>query len=269
MMDILATNGWQKRSCTPNVMRYFNMAWKSYNRKLLKQHVSSQSLCTVLNSVRGVLQLLNLEQCVAHLYRCTVAANGSCSKFQHLKLRGVKHTTHKQELSMSMSFKPSILHKMEMIGLHVNPQYSQYLSWWPNFMLLLWQWTAWDGMLIQQKGHWYPTQIVDSSFYLKPTQSGLKLSEPHDYYHQVQRQMTICECLYCNFICWTPLGMHIESELKGISVTFSTWNHSLTAPLLVSYCSRCCVNSMEMTRKTVNPTKNCFAFAEKGNTEAW
>ena len=157
-----------------------------------------------------------------------------------------------------------------MTGLHINPQYP-HLGASPDGLISC---SCCGNGLLEikcpySKRNLDPTQIVDSSFYLKPTESGLKLSKVHDYYHQVQGQMTICERSYCDFVCWTPLGMHIEWIVKGIPVTFSTWSQSLTASLLVSYYSRCCVNPMETTRKTVTPTRNCFASAEKGNMEAW
>lgn len=55
-----------------------------------------------------------------------------------------------------------------------------------------------------------PSQIRDCDFYLKPTATGLKLSKTHNYYMQVQGQLAICKRKYCDFVCWTPLGMHIE-----------------------------------------------------------
>ena len=36
------------------------------------------------------------------------------------------------------------------------------------------------------------------------------LSLKHDYYIQIQGQMTICNREYCDFVCWTPKGMHVE-----------------------------------------------------------
>ena len=101
--------------------------------------------------------------------------------------------------------------KVEMIGLHVNPQYP-HLGASPDGLISCS--CCGNGLLeikcSYSKRNLDPTQIVDSSFYLKPTESGLKLSKVHDYYHQVQGQMAICERSYCDFVCWTPLGMDIE-----------------------------------------------------------
>ena len=56
--------------------------------------------------------------------------------------------------------------------------------------------------------------VTDPSFYLKMSDDGcLQLSRNHSYYHQIQGQLAICEKEYCDFICWTLLGMYTEQIL--------------------------------------------------------
>ncbi len=63
-----------------------------------------------------------------------------------------------------------------------------------------------------------PTLVVDSKFYLKQTSTGTKLCPQHDYYMQVQGQLYICNRSYCDFVCWTPKGIHIERINKDPSI---------------------------------------------------
>lgn len=56
-----------------------------------------------------------------------------------------------------------------------------------------------------------PTKMLPTAgFYLESSADGLRLSHSHSYYYQVQGQLAVCERAYCDFVCWTPLGMHIE-----------------------------------------------------------
>ena len=57
----------------------------------------------------------------------------------------------------------------------------------------------------------HPHSIDDHSFYLKKDEDGsMHLSKDHDYFYQVQGQLAVCDLDFCDFICWTPLGMHCE-----------------------------------------------------------
>ena len=44
------------------------------------------------------------------------------------------------------------------------------------------------------------------------------LSTSHSYYLQVQGQLAICEKDYCDFICWTSLGLYVEPINRDESV---------------------------------------------------
>lgn len=46
---------------------------------------------------------------------------------------------------------------------------------------------------------------------MQPSNNGdIQLSHTHNYYTQVQGQLAICNRDYCDFICWTPVGIHVE-----------------------------------------------------------
>ena len=56
--------------------------------------------------------------------------------------------------------------------------------------------------------------MTDPRFYLKRDEDGqVYLSPTHEYYYQIQGQLAVCEKEYCDFVCWTPHGMHIERIL--------------------------------------------------------
>ena len=52
-----------------------------------------------------------------------------------------------------------------------------------------------------------PTSV---SYIIEGTEGVFKLSRKHKYYYQIQGQMSILEVLYCDFVCWTPHGVHLE-----------------------------------------------------------
>ena len=55
-----------------------------------------------------------------------------------------------------------------------------------------------------------PVNITDDTFFLHFTEDGLHLKLDHSYYYQVQGQLAVCEKDYCDFVCWTKKGMHVE-----------------------------------------------------------
>lgn len=82
--------------------------------------------------------------------------------------------------------------------------------------------------------HTDPCDICDPSFYLEKTDEGcLQHSRSHAYYCQVQGQLAICGTDFCDFICWTPLGMHNERILFD-STYFSRIRPKLDAFFIVA-----------------------------------
>jgi len=56
-----------------------------------------------------------------------------------------------------------------------------------------------------------PSTVRDDAFYLQMSEKGsLQLSRDHDYYYQVQGQLGVCKPNYCDFVCWTTKGIHVE-----------------------------------------------------------
>ncbi len=101
--------------------------------------------------------------------------------------------------------------KVENTGLHVNPEFP-HLGASPDGLVSCS--CCGNGLLEVKcpysKRQMSPADSCDGDFYLKPTENGLKLARTHKYYYQVQGQMAICKRSYCDFVCWTPLGIHIE-----------------------------------------------------------
>ena len=48
------------------------------------------------------------------------------------------------------------------------------------------------------------------SFYLVDTPNGKQLNQKSNYYYQIQGQLAVCDRAYCDFVCWTPVGMFIQ-----------------------------------------------------------
>ena len=42
------------------------------------------------------------------------------------------------------------------------------------------------------------------------------------YYHQIQGQLALCKLGFCDFVCWTPVGMHTERIHQDPSYFSST-----------------------------------------------
>ena len=61
----------------------------------------------------------------------------------------------------------------------------------------------------------HPHDVYDPQFYLKQDDNGeLYLRNNHEYYYQVHGQLTVCEKEYCDVLCWTPKGIHVERILQ-------------------------------------------------------
>lgn len=57
-------------------------------------------------------------------------------------------------------------------------------------------------------------EINHSSFY---GDGEMSLSIHHSYYDQVQGQLEVCDKSYCDFICWSTKGIHIERIYRNPS----------------------------------------------------
>ena len=97
---------------------------------------------------------------------------------------------------------------LQKTGLHVNPLYP-HLGASPDGLVTCS--CCGDGVLeIKCPYSLRHTAPDQSSGYLIPTIEGLKLSTTHRYFYQIQGQLAICNKMYCDFVCWTPKGIHLE-----------------------------------------------------------
>ena len=53
-----------------------------------------------------------------------------------------------------------------------------------------------------------------SRYCLKKKNNVISLKRSHEYFTQVQGQLLVCRKKKCDFICWTPKGMHVETILE-------------------------------------------------------
>ena len=59
----------------------------------------------------------------------------------------------------------------------------------------------------------HPCSVNDPGFYLKPhspSQCNNQLEVTSKHFYQVQGQMAVCDVEFCDFVCWTPRGIHVE-----------------------------------------------------------
>ena len=96
-------------------------------------------------------------------------------------------------------------------GLHVNPQFP-HLGASPDGLICCE--CCGEGTVEIKCPYKYrqcnPMDVQDPHFCLQPNSEGMSLSHPHEYYTQVQGQLAVCQRLFCDFVCWTPCGMHVE-----------------------------------------------------------
>ena len=57
--------------------------------------------------------------------------------------------------------------------------------------------------------------MIKKSFLQLDKDGKLSMSTIHDYYYQVQGQLSICNKPYCDFICWTKKGIFCERIFKN------------------------------------------------------
>ena len=63
-----------------------------------------------------------------------------------------------------------------------------------------------------------PNTLRDTKkdFFLQHTVTGLRLSQKHNYYFQIQGQLAICDRAFCDFVCWTPEGIYTERVARDL-----------------------------------------------------
>lgn len=83
--------------------------------------------------------------------------------------------------------------------------------------------------------------VTDSKFLFKAGHCGnLHLIREHEYYYQVQALLAVCEKLFCDFICWTPVGMHVEhiiadpAHIEEVKTSLDNFFVSVLLPRLLT-----------------------------------
>ena len=110
-----------------------------------------------------------------------------------------------------------------------------------------------------------PQDVQDPLFYLQPDEEGeLHLSHSHEYYYQVQGQLSVCEKDYCDFVCWTPKGIHVERIIQD-SVHFAQTKPALDSffvkallPVLLTGKSPSQKSNTETGVSSASPTTYCW-----------
>ena len=105
-------------------------------------------------------------------------------------------------------------YELNLCGLHINPAYP-HLGATPDGLISC---DCCGKGVVEIKCPFkhrnvHPHNVEDRSFCLKRSERGVELSSNHDYYYQVQGQMAICDAEYCDFVCWTLGGLHVERIL--------------------------------------------------------
>ena len=113
-----------------------------------------------------------------------------------------------------------------------------------------------------------PTTVTGGNFYLKVVDGCLQLSKEHNYYYQIQGQLALCNRSYCDFVCWTPCGVHIERVVRDESF----WNQMqpklqtfFVEVLLPKILSPQPINSSNKENTSPNQAKgDVYCFCRKG-----
>lgn len=123
-------------------------------------------------------------------------SNECVARESYLQSQGIEHD--------NLEYRPA--------GLHIHTSYS-YLAASPDGVISCK--CCGEGLIEIKCPYKYrdthPGDVSDSTFYLQRNANGqLRLSREHNYYYQIQGQLSICEKSFCDFICWTRKGIHVE-----------------------------------------------------------
>ena len=119
----------------------------------------------------------------------------------------------------------------------------------------------------------HPHFISDANFFLHRVAEAMQLKSTHNYFIQIQGQMAICKKDYCDFVCWTSKGMHVErlafdaSVFSRIKPSLNHYFQSVILPELLTH-----VYKMAMwTHKTMllQIHRPSTASVEKENMGGW
>ena len=118
-----------------------------------------------------------------------------------------------------------------------------------------------------------PTRVQKINFYLKPCAGSLKLVRSHNYYYQVQGQLLVCNLRYCDFVCWTPKGVHIkrierdDDFCQDMQVKLSAFFVKVILPYILTGTTTS--QGKENEPPQLQEHNSQFATAAKENLERW
>lgn len=120
---------------------------------------------------------------------------------------GIDHEATTREQYREMQEKQHTSFKVETTGLRINPSLP-YLGASPDGIISC---NCCSPGLLEIKCPYSIRRTTPSNAsYLQQTDVGYQLSRKHDYYYQIQGQLGVMERQICDFVCWTPHGLHLE-----------------------------------------------------------
>lgn len=139
---------------------------------------------------------------------------------------GLENEEKVRQLYVEMMSSMHAEFEVETTGLHVNPKYP-YLGASPDGLVTC---ACCGNGLLEVKCPYSVRQSPPTcAAYLHAAENGgYSLSRDHEYYFQIQGQMGITERPYCDFVCWTLVGIHRE-RIKYDPVFFLGWMPSCAA----------------------------------------
>ena len=159
---------------------------------------------------------------------------------QHPSLKwGVDHEDTARQQYIELLQQQHELFEYHAVGLTVDPEYP-YLGASPDGAVSC---TYCGAGLLETKCPYkhrdeHPHHnISDSNFCLHRVAEAVQLKTTHNYYLQIQGQMAICKRDYCDFVCWTVKGMHVERIAFDASVfnEFAHFFQSMVLPELLTH----------------------------------
>ena len=119
----------------------------------------------------------------------------------------IEHEKTAREHYLAVQAKQHTSFKLEVTGLCVNPSFP-HLGASPDGLVSCS--CCGQGVLEIKCPYSVRHTTPDQAPYLLPIEDGHMLSKQHDYYYQIQGQLGILQRQRCDFVCWTPHGIHIE-----------------------------------------------------------
>ena len=106
--------------------------------------------------------------------------------------------------------------------------------------------------------HQAPEAVTKRDFFVERIGGDMKLKRTHSYYYQVQGQLAICMRDFCNFICWTPVGMVVE-RIETDPIFFENMKLKLYK-FFVNTILPCILTGKSYHKENIQPTDGTFCY---------